>query len=621
MLDSIRERSQSFVVKAILVFLALTFALFGIGSYVTNQPEPAVALVNGEEVSRVQFDRAVENERLRQEQQFGDFYATLAADPSFNQRLRQQVLDSLVNQKLLEQFARDSGIRMSNEQVKQAIRDYPAFQVAGQFDNDTYRLVLAQNGLSVDQFAENLRADLARSTALEGILESEFVLANEVEQIQALLNQTRSGGYVTFKLDDYKGQVELTEEEINSWYLANQNRFVVPEQVKAEFVEIDAGALAEAVEVDEARIREWYDNNRGNYETASQSRFSHILFEGDDAEARARDVQQQLAAGADFATLAAQYSDDTFSAEQGGDLDFIEQGTMDPDFEEAAFALTEIGQVSDIVETTFGFHLIQLTDRIAGEVTPFEEVRDSIMSDMIDREVKQQYYELQQQVAEQAFEIPDTFAPIAEDTDLVVRSADWFSRNSAPTALNHPAVLAQVFDQDFIAEGLNSDLIEVSDTQSIVVRVTDYQAETVKPLAEVQAQVEQALLQEKAQQLAEQAAADAASAVLAGETVELTEITAATRQNADYPAAVLRTLFDLNAPMSDLSTTEVTNLGNGDVALVVLSEVAAGTADESVTPQLREQLSGSQSQQVYAALLASLRAQADIELQLGREAE
>ena len=621
MLDSIRERSQSFVVKAILVFLALTFALFGIGSYVTNQPEPAVALVNGEEVSRVQFDRAVENERLRQEQQFGDFYATLAADPSFNQRLRQQVLDSLVNQKLLEQFARDSGIRMSNEQVKQAIRDYPAFQVAGQFDNDTYRLVLAQNGLSVDQFAENLRADLARSTALEGILESEFVLANEVEQIQALLNQTRSGGYVTFKLDDYKGQVELTEDEINSWYLANQNRFVVPEQVKAEFVEIDAGALAEAVEVDEARIREWYDNNRGNYETASQSRFSHILFEGDDAEARAQDVQQQLAAGADFATLAAEYSDDTFSAEQGGDLDFIEQGTMDPDFEEAAFALTEIGQVSDIVETTFGFHLIQLTDRIAGEVTPFEEVRDSIMSDMIDREVKQQYYELQQQVAEQAFEIPDTFAPIAEDTDLVVRSADWFSRNSAPTALNHPAVLAQVFDQDFIAEGLNSDLIEVSDTQSIVVRVTDYQAETVKPLAEVQAQVEQALLQEKAQQLAEQAAADAASAVLAGETVELTEITAATRQSADYPAAVLRTLFDLNAPMSDLSTTEVTNLGNGDVALVVLSEVAAGTADESVTPQLREQLSGSQSQQVYAALLASLRAQADIELQLGREAE
>lgn len=621
MLDSIRERSQSFVVKAILVFLALTFALFGIGSYVTNQPEPAVALVNGEEVSRVQFDRAVENERLRQEQQFGDFYATLAADPSFNQRLRQQVLDSLVNQKLLEQFARDSGIRMSNEQVKQAIRDYPAFQVAGQFDNDTYRLVLAQNGLSVDQFAENLRADLARSTALEGILESEFVLANEVEQIQALLNQTRSGGYVTFKLDDYKGQVELTEDEINSWYLANQNRFVVPEQVKAEFVEIDAGALAEAVEVDEARIREWYDNNRGNYETASQSRFSHILFEGDDAEARAQDVQQQLAAGADFATLAAEYSDDTFSAEQGGDLDFIEQGTMDPDFEEAAFALTEIGQVSDIVETTFGFHLIQLTDRIAGEVTPFEEVRDSIMSDMIDREVKQQYYELQQQVAEQAFEIPDTFAPIAEDTDLVVRSADWFSRNSAPTAMNHPAVLAQVFDQDFIAEGLNSDLIEVSDTQSIVVRVTDYQPETVKPLAEVQAQVEQALLQEKAQQLAEQAAADAASAVLAGETVELTEITAATRQSADYPAAVLRTLFDLNAPMSDLSTTEVTNLGNGDVALVVLSEVAAGTADESVTPQLREQLSGSQSQQVYAALLASLRAQADIELQLGREAE
>lgn len=619
MLDSIRERSQSFIVKAILVFLALTFALFGIGSYVTNQPDPAVAIVNGEEIAQAQFDREVENERNRQQQQLGDFYATLSADPAFNQRLRQQVLDRLIDQKLVEQYAQDRGLRVSNEQVKTAIREFPAFQVAGQFDNQTYRMVLAQNGFSVDGFAELMRSDMARTQLLESILETDFVLADEVQQVQALVNQSRSGGYREIALADYLETVEITDADIETWYQQNRDRFAVPEQVRVEFVALEAGAIAEAIEIDENLVREWYESNRSQYETASRARFSHILIEAEDGNADARAEAEALLAeinnGADFAEVAKANSDDVFSGEQGGDLDFIEAGTMDPDFEAAAFALENVGDVSDVVETSFGFHIIKLTDREEGSVTPFEEVRDEIVNDLREERVKQRYYELQQGVAEASFEMPDTLQPAVEGTQLTVRTSDWFNRDTAPSALNHPAVLQQVFDNDFIAEGLNSDLIETSDTESVVVRVLEHRPASTRALDEVRDTVTTQLRRERAQAAATEQAEAIAEQLRAGEaSVELTVLDAVDRRTDEHPRAIVQALFNMAAPAEGTTAVTTATLNNGNVAVVQLSQVMAGEPDAELATSLQEQLETSNSQQLYMAFIEGLRAEAEIEM-------
>ncbi|WP_417656092.1 peptidylprolyl isomerase [Pseudidiomarina aestuarii] len=619
MLDSIRERSQSFIVKAILVFLALTFALFGIGSYVTNQPDPAVAIVNGEEIAQAQFDREVENERNRQQQQLGDFYATLSADPAFNQRLRQQVLDRLIDQKLVEQYAQDRGLRVSNEQVKTAIREFPAFQVAGQFDNQTYRMVLAQNGFSVDGFAELMRSDMARTQLLESILETDFVLADEVQQVQALVNQSRSGGYREIALADYLETVEITDAAIETWYQQNRDRFAVPEQVRVEFVALEAGAIAEAIEIDENLVREWYESNRSQYETASRARFSHILIEAEDGNADARAEAEALLAeinnGADFAEVAKANSDDVFSGEQGGDLDFIEAGTMDPDFEAAAFALENVGDVSDVVETSFGFHIIKLTDREEGSVTPFEEVRDEIVNDLREERVKQRYYELQQGVAEASFEMPDTLQPAVEGTQLTVRTSDWFNRDTAPSALNHPAVLQQVFDNDFIAEGLNSDLIETSDTESVVVRVLEHRPASTRALDEVRDTVTTQLRRERAQAAATEQAEAIAEQLRAGEaSVELTVLDAVDRRTDEHPRAIVQALFNMAAPAEGTTAVTTATLNNGNVAVVQLSQVMAGEPDAELATSLQEQLETSNSQQLYMAFIEGLRAEAEIEM-------
>ncbi|PWW16083.1 MULTISPECIES: peptidylprolyl isomerase [Pseudidiomarina] len=619
MLDRIREGSQSFVVKAVLVLIALTFALAGIGGYISNAPEPSVATVNGEDITRVEFDRALENERARQQQQLGDFYDTLATDPSFNQRLRNQVVNDLVNQKLVEQYARDNGLRASDEQVREAIRAIPAFNVAGQFDNDTYRITLNSLGYTPEGFAEALRKDLARSQVLEAVVNTEFALAAEAVAIQKLVNQQRSGAYRTFALDSYLAQVDVSDDEIQQWYDNNSNLFAVPESVQVEFVALDAGAIAESITIDEQMVREWYEGNRSAYESAAQYRFSHILIEGDDAAARnkAQEVVDKLSEGADFAALAGEYSDDTFSAENGGDLDFIQPGTMDPDFEEAAFALAEVGDVSGVVETSFGFHVIKLTDKQEGSVTPFAEVRDEIIADMQDERVKQAYYEQQQKVAELAFEMPDTLQPVADEVGLQVRNSDWFNRQTAPSALNHPAVLQQVFGDTLLQERLNSDLIEVNDTQSVVVRVTDYRAASIKSLDEVREQVVSNLQQEKAQQLARADAEAVIAALRAGEAVsDLTELTAIDRRNADLPRAIVQSLFEQAAPAAGAVQADVVEMNNGGLALVQLTSVSAGDVDEATQQQMQEQLENSFAQQSYEAFLSALRDQGDVEITL-----
>ena len=621
MLDRIREGSQSFVVKAVLVLIALTFALAGIGGYISNAPEPSVATVNGEDITRVEFDRALENERARQQQQLGDFYDTLATDPSFNQRLRNQVVNDLVNQKLVEQYARDNGLRASDEQVREAIRAIPAFNVAGQFDNDTYRITLNSLGYTPEGFAEALRKDLARSQVLEAVVNTEFALAAEAVAIQKLVNQQRSGAYRTFALDSYLAQVDVSDDEIQQWYDNNSNLFAVPESVQVEFVALDAGAIAESITIDEQMVREWYEGNRSAYESAAQYRFSHILIEGDDAAARnkAQEVLDKLSEGADFAALATEYSDDTFSAENGGDLDFIQPGTMDPDFEEAAFALAEVGDVSGVVETSFGFHVIKLTDKQEGSVTPFAEVRDEIIADMQDERVKQAYYEQQQKVAELAFEMPDTLQPVADEVGLQVRNSDWFNRQTAPSALNHPAVLQQVFGDTLLQERLNSDLIEVNDTQSVVVRVTDYRAASIKSLDEVREQVVSNLQQEKAQQLARADAEAVIASLRAGEAVSgLTELTAIDRRNADLPRAIVQSLFEQAAPAAGAVQADVVEMNNGGLALVQLTSVSAGNVDEATQQQMQEQLENSFAQQSYEAFLSALRDQGDVEITLTR---
>ncbi|SDB46571.1 peptidyl-prolyl cis-trans isomerase D [Pseudidiomarina indica] len=620
MLEKIREGANSKVFKGVLIFIALSFALTGVGGYITSQPEPAIAEVNGQDITRIEFDRAVDSERARQQQQLGDFYASLATDPAFNQQLRQRVLDDLINAKLIEMYANDLGLRVSDAQVIDAIRNISAFQVAGQFDNTTYQMTLRGLGYTPDSFAETMRSDLARSQLIQSLIRSEFALPNEAAAMQRLLNQKRSGAYRIIELDDYLAAVEVTDEQIQQWYQLNQQRFNVAEQVKVEFVALDADALADSIEIDETAVQEWFEQNKERYETSDQYRFAHILIdaEREDAEARAQEVLAQLTDGADFAAVAAEYSDDIFTSDNGGDLDFIEPGIMDPAFDDAAFALQEVGDMTGVVATSFGYHIIQLTDIERGQAANYDEVREEIVAQMRQDRLRQAYYELQQKVSTLAFDVPDTLQPVADETDVLVRTSDWFSRDNAPTALNHPAVFEQLFNRDFIDEGLNSDLIEVNDKQAVVVRVVDYQPAYVRPLEEVRAEVLNEVRTEQAQLAARIDAEAIAEQLRQGEatTQEMLTIESIERRDMTLPPAVVQSLFAQAVPAENSVQVAVTELAQGAIAVVQLTAVEPGEVDESIQSQLVDQLLISYTNQGYGTFLQALRDQADIKIRI-----
>ena len=616
MLERIREGSQSYTAKAILVLIILTFALAGVGGYITGDTEDAVAKVNGEDIPRSDYDRAYENERSRLQEQFGDMFSAITSDPDYMRNLRSGVLEGLIEQELLVQYAESNGMRVGSEQVKAAIRDIPQFRTAGQFDNDVYLMALRNAGYSPEAFAKVMQQDMTRNQLIRGLSESEFVLEPEALAFLRLQSQSRSGGFLVASNDNFEEQVEIVEEDIETFYQQNQDMFRTEEKLSVAYIELSLAAIESDIEISDEEVREYYEQSQQQYTTEEERRVSHILieFDTDNAKEKAEQALSELEQGADFSEVAKTYSDDTFSAEQGGDLDWIESGMMDEDFDAAAFELERVGDISGIVETSFGYHIIKLTDLRAGAVTPFSEVEEEVRQQLLTGKAEDRYFDKQQKLAEISFEQPDTLEPAAEEIGATVRRTDLFTRERAPTPLSNDVILNNLFSEQLIEEKLNSDIIETSDDRSLVVRVTEHQPIRVKDLDEVRDQIVAELRIEKAQDLALEKAEEWMQAWQADEEVgnDIVWLDSIARNNGEYPRAIVQELFSMSPAADGEAAFTTVALPNGDAAVVALTEVSPGSANEEQLDELRTQLQNRQAQVMLQAFINNLKSDADI---------
>lgn len=616
MLERIREGSQSYTAKAILVLIILTFALAGVGGYITGDTDDAVAKVNGEEIPRSDYDRAYENERSRLQEQFGDMFSAITSDPDYMRNLRSGVLEQLIEQELLVQYAEDNGMRVGPEQVKAAIRDISQFRTAGQFDNDVYLMALRNAGYSPETFAKVMRQDMTRNQLLRGLSGTEFVLEPEAIAFMRLQRQTRSGAFLVARNENFEEQVEIADQDIENFYQQNQDMFRTQEKLSVAYVELSLAAVESEVEISDEEVRQYYDDRQQQYSTEEERRVSHILIEfgTDNAKEKAEEALAELEQGADFPEVAQTYSDDTFSAEQGGDLEWIEAGMMDEDFDAAAFELERVGDLSGVVETSFGYHIIKLTDLREGSVTPFSEVEDEVRQQLLTEKAEDRYFEKQQKLAEISFEQPDTLESAAEAIGATVRRSDLFTRERAPTSLSDDVILNNLFSEELIKEKLNSDIIETPDDRSLVVRVTDHQPERVKDLDEVREQIVSQLRVEKAQQLALEQANEWMQAWQKGDEVsdDIVWVDSLEQNSDEYPRAIVQELFSMSPAASDESVFNTVTLPNGDAAVVALTEVSPGNADDNQLDELKSQMQNRQAQVMLQAFINNLKMDADI---------
>ncbi|MFB9133719.1 peptidylprolyl isomerase [Vibrio olivae] len=613
MMERLREGVNSIAVKIILGLIILSFVFAGIGSYLVSGSNNAAAKVGNSEIGRGEFEQAYQNERNRMQSQLGDYFSNLLGDPEYVASFRKSVLDRLINDRLLQQHAESLGLRVSDAQVRQMILDMPQFQTDGEFDQQIYQSALRRAGYTPENFAEYLRQDLVRNQLLSAIQGSDFSLQSEVEAQGKLITQTRDIRSLTLNIDDYAAKISPTDDEVQAYYDEHQDDYTRPEQMKIAYVELSADQLKDNVAVTDEDAKAYYNEHLDKYSTAEQRKVSHILVQGDDEE-KAQAILDQLNNGADFTAVAKEQSEDVGSAEQGGSLGWIEHDVMDPAFEEAAFSLENVGDVSGLVKSSFGYHIIKLDDVKAPESKPFDDVKSDIVAELSEQQALDTYYELQNELETVAFESPDSLDEAAKVIGQPIKETDFVSEQDAPELLTAPQILDALNTVEVKEDGLNSEVLEVAPEHVIVVRVNDLRPETVLPLEEVRDDVVAAIADDQGQEQAMELADKLVTALEKGDdsVLEQNGVAFGELEKIDRSSPLAERVFSMPKPSDDTKHYAQTQDADGNVVIVELDNVEANV-DSEMNERIGQQMVQMSAQQDLNGLLNILRNNTDIE--------
>ncbi len=626
MLDKLREGAQGKVAKVILGLIILSFALAGVGSYLNGPARTAPATVNGNDISAPALENAYRNERARMESQMGEAFNQLAANPDYMKQFRRGVLDRLIDQALIDDKARSLGLRVSDEQIKQAIVAMPEFAENGKFSNDRYLQLIRRAGMTPEMFRDSLRQDMVRQQLMGAVLGSEFALKGEAEQLDRLYNQTRDLRLIRLAASAYVDGIEVSDAEVEQFYKANSARFMNDETVKVDYLLLDAANLGKNIKVTEQDAQDYYDQHQDLFQRPERRQVAHILipFGKDEkaAEQKAEAVLAKAKAGDDFAALAKADSSDTFSAKKGGELDWFEKGVMDPAFEKAAFALAKAGDLSAVVKSPFGFHIIKLLAVEPAKTKPFVDVMSDTIARLQSEKAKEQFFAEQQKMADSSFENPDSLDLTAEAMGLQVQSTGYFSQADAPAPLNDPKVLSVAFSEQLRDDNTNSDVIELADGKALVLHIMGHQPKAAKPLVEVKEQVITVIKHDKASEVARGKAQGLLDKLKAGENVQadLTALglkvdthTGVSRFAQEMDQNLVTQAFRMPHPTDGKPSVELVTEANGDRVVVALDKVNVIKEPSQMVSLLQGQLGQGKAQADYKSLIDELRKAAKIE--------
>ena len=616
MMDSLRTAANSLVLKIIFGIIIVSFILTGVSSYLIGGGANYAAKVNGQEISRGQFENAFAGERNRMQQQLGDQFSELAANEGYMKTLRQQTLNRLIDEALLDQYAKKLGLGISDEQVKKAIFSTQAFQSNGKFDNARYNSIVNQMGMTADQYAQALRNQLTTQQLINAVVGTDFMLKGETDELAALVAQQRVVREATIDVNALAAKQQVSDADVNAWYEQNKNSFLSPEQFRVSYIKLDAAALQESAS--DAEIQSYYDQHQDQFTQPQRNRYSVIQTK---TEADAKAVLAELQKGADFATLAKEKSTDIISARNGGDMGWMEDASTVPELKDAG--LKEKGQLSGVIKSSVGFLVARLDDVQPAQVKPLADVRNDIAAKVKQEKALDAYYALQQKVSDAASNDNESLASAAQVAGLKVVETGWFGRDNLPEELNFKPVADAIFNGGLVGEngapGSNSDIITVDGDRAFVLRISEHKAEAVKPLAEVKAQVSDIVKHNKAEQQAKLEADKLLAALKDGKGDEAMK---AAGLSFGAPQTLSRTGQD---PLSQLAFTlplpqqgkPVYGVGSnmqGDVVLVALDEVKAGSMPEEQKKAMVQGITQNNAQIAFEALMSNLRKAAKIKL-------
>ncbi len=503
MFDFIRQHTK-IVMGFLFLLIVPSFILFGLDGYTRDQSNAVVvAKVDGQEITQTDWDRAHlrEVERLR------------ASMPSLDAKLldspeaKYATLEKLVRDRVLTAAANKSRLSTSDQRLARDLQDNPDIaalrRADGTLDMERYRQMLGTQGLSPEMFEANVRAELSSRQVLVGIAGSGFS-ANTAADIALNAYFEKRGIQVAgFSTTEYAARLNPTDAELEQFYKANESLFQAPEQANIEYLLLDVETIKKGITVNEAELKEYFDQNAARLSGTEERRASHILITSPKSAPEAERQKAKVKAAEllalvkkspnSFADVAKKNSQDPGSATSGGDLDFFARSAMVKPFSDAAFAMQK-GDISDVVESEFGYHIIKLTDIKAPKQRSFEEMKPELTADVKKQQAQKKFAETAEAFANGVYEQADSLTPVSERLKLDIKTASGITRTAQPGAtgvLANPKFLNAIFSPDAIEKKRNTEAVEVASNQLISGRITQYTPARTRPLLEVKELVRQ----------------------------------------------------------------------------------------------------------------------------------
>lgn len=628
MLQAMRNKMHGWPSIIVLGLAVLAMSLFGMESYFMSNDDAFVAKVGKHEIDQRAFQDRVNQLRQQAAEQQGEQFDSSTFEKN---ETKLRILDGMVDEQLLLQANADWGLRVSDQAMRDYIASIPAFQVNGQFDGTSYRAWLTSQYKTPEMFENEIRSSLAIQLLPSAINDSTIATDAQLDRFLKLLSQRRDLRYFQLPRPALDNKT-VSDAEIETWYKAHQADYMNPEQVSVKYVEVVGADLPLAAEPSDEELRKRYASEKQRFVQPEQRLVSHILI---NVPANATPEQQKAALAkaekiateanpGDFAKLAEQDSQDLGSRRLGGDLGWLEKGVTNEAFDSALFAMQK-GQISKPVLSSDGYHIIWLRDVRSGESKPFEEVRDQLVKEATTADRDRTYNEVAGKMSDNTYQNPTSLEPASVALKLPIKTTALFTRKGGEGVAANPKVVAAAFSDDVLVQGNNSGLIDLGNNHSVVIHVDQHVPAAAKPLADVRADVQQKILDERAAAVEKKQADEALARLRKGEAMDdvakslgasITTVNEVVR-HAQMPAPLLTQAFLLPHPAAGKPQFAAVDMLDGSYVLLAVDKVQDGDLSKVPPEQrdsLRQQMAQAYGYEATRELIDQLKAKTKIKI-------
>lgn len=629
MFEAIRKHSK-FVMILLFLLIIPSFIFVGIDQNYFSESSPTVARVDGNDIKQSDWDNAhrMESDQIR------------AANPGIDARLldspqaRYATLERMVRDRVLVAAAQKMHLTASDAQLVRTLQQIPAIaalkRADGSLDTEAYRALVGAQGMTPEGFEANLRSNLSISQVLGGPLGSSFVTDAQVKQAMDALYQRREVQLALFGAADFAAKIQPEPQALQAYYQAHPDKFQQAEQASVEYVVLDMASVQAAMTVNEDDLRTYYQENLSRIAGQEERRASHILINaGQDASAddrakaraQAQALLEQLRKDPKaFAELAKTSSQDSGTAASGGDLGFFGRGAMVKPFEDAVYALNK-GEISDVVESDFGFHIIALTDIKTPPQPSYEELRPRLEKELKEQQAQRKFAEVAEQFANGVYEQSESLAPVAERLQLTVHKAEGVTREpgaGAQGVLANSRFLEALFSSESLDNKRNTDAIEIASGVMVSGRITAYSPAHTQAYEEVTDKVQALYVAQKAAELAR----EEGQAKLAAwkEQPASATLQSALEIGRDQPQNLPRAIIDaaLHAPVDALPAWVGVDLGEQGYGVIKVNAIVERPAQDAQAlaaqkQQFAQWVAGAEGAAYYEMLKARFKVQMKVE--------